>query len=165
VEPAHEEIWRADKVAAAGLYHNVVLALWCDSEPSTIRSLGADITRTARRLDVMAIMHIIDARHPSGLPSEARAEFSKIMRDGSGYIRCVAAVFEETGFRAAMVRAIVTGMNVLAGTPFQHHVFADAPTGAGWVLEHLGAQRGLATHTGLLRNVAALRKAVDLQNR
>ena len=53
------------------------------------------------------------------------------------YIRGSGVAFEGTGFRAAAVRSIVSGLTMLARQPYQHKVFDAVPTTMAWLVPEL----------------------------
>jgi len=74
-------------------------------------------------------------RHPRGIglltivaenaplpPSAARNEVAAFLAEGSAFIKCSAVVFEGSGFRAAAVRSVVTGLTLLAKQAYPHKV-------------------------------------------
>lgn len=54
--------------------------------------------------------------------SSARQQIADFLAQGSGYIKCSAVVMEGTGFRAAAVRSVVTGLTLLAKQAYPHRV-------------------------------------------
>ncbi len=88
-----------------------------------------------------------------------RAGFG-VLKSGNGHVRASALVFEGEGFSASMVRAVATGLALLARTSFPHHVFADVTAAADWLARRqpdtptrFGASE-LAGALGELRNAA-----------
>lgn len=71
-----------------------------------------------------------DAPFPEAHVREALANF---MRRSSSSMKSSAVVHEGTGFRAAAVRGVVTGLTLLARQPFPHRIFATVPDGCRWL--------------------------------
>lgn len=71
----------------------------------------------------IGLLTIIHARAPApeALERQAIADF---LRAGSSYIKVSAVVVEGQGFRAAMVRGVVTGLTMLAKQAYPHKVVA-----------------------------------------
>lgn len=76
--------------------------------------------------------------------SRARAALVQMLRSLNGFVSHSAIVHEAEGFRAAMVRSIVTGVAALSNPGFPHRVFAEVPEAAHW-MSH-GNERLSAVH-------------------
>jgi hypothetical protein len=55
-------------------------------------------------------------------PSSVRASIAEFLASGSAFIKCSAVVFEGSGFRAAAVRSVVTGLTLMAKQAYPHKV-------------------------------------------
>jgi hypothetical protein len=66
-------------------------------------------------------------------PRDARAKIADFMTDYKSSIRATALAFEGVGFRAASIRAVVTGLNLLAHHPFPYGVFSSIPEALNWL--------------------------------
>jgi hypothetical protein len=75
-----------------------------------------------------------DAPLPSG---RAREDLAKFMADNNQVIKTSVVVFEGTGFRAAAVRSVVTGLTMLARQAFPHKVFSAADVALEWFREQM----------------------------
>jgi hypothetical protein len=86
------------------------------------------------------------ARYPSGVylltiverdapmpPTEQREAVAVFLRSGSGRTRMSAVVIEGTGFRAAAVRSVVTGLAMLVRLPYPHEIFGSLEQAAKWL--------------------------------
>ena len=66
------------------------------------------------------------------LPStQARTVTAEILRTAP--IRLSAMVFEGQGFGAAAVRGVITGIGLLARTPYPHRTFATVTEAVSWI--------------------------------
>ncbi|MDP9034310.1 MAG: hypothetical protein M3O50_05855 [Myxococcota bacterium] len=70
-----------------------------------------------------------DAPMPS---SEVRAALAAFLSTGVNRTLFSAVAHEGTGFRAASVRSVVTGLAMLAKLPYPHKVFASVDQAARW---------------------------------
>ncbi|HEY6877594.1 MAG TPA: hypothetical protein VI299_06220 [Polyangiales bacterium] len=86
------------------------------------------------------------ARYPSGVylltivekdapmpPVEQREAVAVFLRSGAGRTRMSAVVIEGTGFRAAAVRSVVTGLAMLVRLPYPHEIFSSLEQAAKWL--------------------------------
>jgi hypothetical protein len=63
----------------------------------------------------------------------ARAALANMLRQLDGVVSSSAIVHEAEGFRAAMIRSIVTGLATLSQPAFPHRVFAKVGEAATWM--------------------------------
>lgn len=66
--------------------------------------------------------------------SEAREALAKFMTENSDSILVSGVAYEGSGFRAAAVRSVVTGLTMLARQPFPHKVFATIDDASEWMI-------------------------------
>jgi len=105
--------------------------------------------------DIRGVFVVIDAC--SLVPDEAaRAEMSRLHDEAA--LDFVTIVCEGSGFRAASIRAVLTGMHVLQQTPYQTKVFATVTDAAGWAARNYGSLLGALD---LPRFVRDLRRRAD----
>lgn len=89
-------------------------------------------------------------RHPFGLgclivlpatakppPEEVRKTIAGVLNRTTASIRCMCWLVLGSGFRAATVRAALSGLRMLSQTPYPTHVSATAGEALQWILEHL----------------------------
>ena len=104
---------------------------------------------------VAAVRHEIEAlgrAHPQGIglltiveqaapvpSSEARNGLARTLADFGKIIRHSAVVHEGSGFRAAAIRGVVTGLTMLARPPYPHKVFSTLDSAALWLASGLRA--------------------------
>lgn len=69
------------------------------------------------------LMTIIEEGAPAPGTQE-RAALGMLLQSETGRTRRSAVVYEGTGFRAATVRSVVTGLALISRPPFPHKVFA-----------------------------------------
>lgn len=106
-------------------------------------------------------------RHPRGIglltivsekapmpASPARQAVASFLTHGSSYIKCSAVLMEGTGFRAAAVRSVVTGLTMLAKQAYPHRV-CSVPDAVSMLSRELPVASGQAI------NPTALRAAID----
>jgi hypothetical protein len=69
----------------------------------------------------IGLLTIIEPNAPLP-PSEIRKSIADFLQEGSSFIKCSTVIFEGTGFRAAAVRSVVTGLTLMAHQAFPHRV-------------------------------------------
>lgn len=57
-------------------------------------------------------------------------------------VQASAVIIEDGGFRGAAIRAIATGIGLLARAPYRHRVFASSRQAASWLSQELEQRRG-----------------------
>jgi hypothetical protein len=142
---------------------NYVLASW--------QQIFAVVWRNETTLDGVRALHSecskFATKHPRGIglltivsagapmpASPVRQAVAAFLAQGSLYIKCSGVLMEGTGFRAAAVRSVVTGLTMLAKQAYPHRVCSvhDAAS----MLAH-----ALTAAGGRTIDPAALRVAID----
>ncbi|MEM7157468.1 MAG: hypothetical protein AAF799_31775 [Myxococcota bacterium] len=125
---------------AFGHAPGLVLYVWRGVvQPSTVQRLIAMAPKARNGADGSAVgmLGIVtdDAPPPSAESRRALAD----MLVQVDFLSASALTFESGGFQGAMVRAVATGLNLLARPPFPHKVFPTVFAATHWL------QRELAT--------------------
>jgi hypothetical protein len=111
---------------AIGRFRNVAIAIWVDDTPvaavETLSTLVDELAIIAPHN--VGLLQLIGSRNER-LPDESRAAIETLLRASREVIRCAPVVYAGTGFKAAVVRAIVAGMLSLKSYGFPHRVFAS----------------------------------------
>lgn len=114
-------------------YHDLVLQLWHrDTTLEGVASLRAAIDKVAAESPQGLRLLVVVEPGASMPPAESRAGIAAFMRDYAKSIRATSLAFEGSGFRAASVRAVVAGLNVVANHPFPYKVFATIGEALWW---------------------------------
>jgi hypothetical protein len=122
----------ADCVIAAA--EGVAVAFWlCHTNVEDVDELA----RAARRAqqgstERVRLVQIVPQTAVSP-DARARAALAHMLRGLQGVVSHSVIVFEGEGFRAAMVRSIVTSIASLSNPGFPHRVFAQLPDAAAWM--------------------------------
>jgi hypothetical protein len=87
-----------------------------------------------------------------------------MLKEHGGVIRCSAVVYEGDGFRAATLRAVVTGIALLSRPLYPHVVFASSISAVNWTARHF-SQDGPAWAEQMRNAVDELRVALDRPHR
>jgi hypothetical protein len=101
----------------------------------------------------IGLLTIVSERAPMPA-SPVRQAVADFLGQGSTYIRGSAVLMEGTGFRAAAVRSVVTGLTMLAKQAYPHRV-CSVPDAVSLLAHNLPGANGRAV------NPAALRAAID----
>ncbi len=101
---------------------------------------------------------ILDSYAPT--PSaEVRQVLDAAVPRVSPYFACVSAIFEGSGFRAAMIRGVLTGFQILSRTKYPQKIFASVGDCAAWVVPFVtpvgGVQCDAETIAGVVEAVKA----------
>lgn len=114
-------------------YQDLVLQLW--HKQTTLDGVAALRTAIGKVADEskegLRLLIVVEpgAAMP---PREARGKIADFMTDYRASIRATALAFEGEGFRAASIRAVVTGLNLLTHHPFPYGVFSTIPEALNW---------------------------------
>lgn len=155
------EITEADENHATGTCGPLLIMVW-----------GRETTLPAVA-HAKAVGQRLAARHPTGVTflmivestaeipsSPVRAALSEALRSFGSFVLRSALVHEGTGFRAAAVRGVVTGLSLVARQPYPHQVFDRVEPAVRWLAQSFpaGAEVG-----AVLDAVAKLRAELELQ--
>lgn len=115
-------------------------------------------------------------RHPSGFPtvtwvlpqagysmdSDARHAAAEVTREYNASLLAMATLIEGQGFQAATVRAIISGLDLMARASAPKKVFADVPSCFTWCAS-LRAERDAKAGTvdDMVTSATAMRKTFD----
>jgi len=70
-------------------------------------------------------------------PDDVRQAIKDVLGRLAPKLRCLCWVVEGAGFRAAVARAVLTGLRVFSRQPYETHVANDMRSAVSWVLAHL----------------------------
>jgi hypothetical protein len=107
----------------------------------------------AKHADGIGLLTVVAAEAPMPA-SPVRQAVAEFLAEGGAYIKCSSVLMEGTGFRAAAVRSVVTGLTMLARQCYPHRV-CSVPDAAAMLSQTLSAS-GRPTI-----NPTALRVAID----
>jgi len=94
-------------------------------------------------------------------PAPARRTIADFLAGGSEFIKCSAVVFEGSGFRAAAVRSVVTGLTLMAKQAYPHRV-CDLDDAIDMFVRILPNATGRPVSGGALRaSLTTLRQTID----
>jgi hypothetical protein len=137
-----ERMLHAERDYALATYGPLYIVIWrINTTTRAMVNVQAKLNDFARlRKNGIALLTIVevDAPIPEGESREAVARF---LRDSAWAIRCSAVVHEGAGFRASLVRAVVTGLTLAAHQPFPHKVFASVPLASAWLARSMHDNR------------------------
>lgn len=132
--PDAVEITRVNSDCVLGFGAGVAIALW------RYETTGADVLelqKTAERAHAaagqpIALIQVVAA---SAIPPDAqvRTALGRMLASLLGRVSHSAIVHETEGFRAAMIRSIVTGLVALSNPGFPHRVFSTVEESVSWM--------------------------------
>lgn len=70
-------------------------------------------------------------------PAEVRNAMSKALSDHDRWLRAAAIAYEADGFKATIIRSVVTAINLLSGTRFPNRVFRSNREAFHWLGDKL----------------------------
>jgi hypothetical protein len=148
-------VLHAERDFAVGKCGPVYIVIWkVDTTEVGMRRV-ADLFRATSLPQRIGMLTVVDenATMPS---SEARNLGAAFLAKNSNRIVASAVVHEGSGFKAAAVRAVVTGLSMLARQPFPHKVVPEVQPATSWLCEAGVSGHGLSS-VALVRHCAALR--------
>lgn len=133
------EVIEATRDHAIGQWRGVALYVWRGA--TTVRAAGL-LERVFDRVRELVpdgpgvVLGVVEAGAPPP-PAEARTALAHTLGRGHGYVVASALIFEGDGFSASMVRAVATGLAMLARPGYPHQVFAEVGAGTAWLEREL----------------------------
>jgi hypothetical protein len=105
------------------------------TDESTVEALRSALEQHASRHPRFPVVFVVaeSAAIPDGT---ARKLIAKLLTDVSPHVIAWALVQEGSGFRAAIVRSVVSGLLLLARHPYPFKSFATAIEAAAWLATH-----------------------------
>jgi hypothetical protein len=151
------EVFLSDNDAVVARWRDFFLAVWKgETHMEAVDRLDAEMRRYRGENAIPVGMLMVVAER-AALPSPSvRARMSRHMHRTHDEVRASALVYEGDGFRAAAIRAVVTGLNLVTKTAYPHKVFGSVLSAADWMCE-LGGPRWRGCAGDLSEVVASLR--------
>lgn len=143
---------------AFGTWHHMLIVVWKrETKIQTLRSIESCVRALAKeRGTEIGLLTIVEDGAPLPTP-EARRVTADVLRGAP--IKLSAMVFEGHGFRAAAVRGVITGIGLIAKTPYPHRTFATVDEAAAWIeKETRNNGPGSMLRDSIVRGVASLRQ-------
>ena len=149
----------ADADHALGVWHNLAIVVWrCETKPEAVSAMRQEYLSVASRYPGGIGMLTIIEDTATMPPIEARKAIADLFEELGPRVKVSAAVFEGSGFRAAFVRGVVTGLNMMTSQPFPHRVYGELTAAAEWLAQGLPQADGRrATVAQLIDAVGKLR--------
>jgi hypothetical protein len=120
------EQWRLitrDPDYVLGTWQQIFAVIWRKETTlhGAIHLRNACTEFASRHPQGIGLLTIVEPNSP--LPaSDIRKSIADFLHDGSSFIKCSTVIFEGSGFRAAAVRSVVTGLTLMARQAYPHRV-------------------------------------------
>ncbi len=149
-----------DDAHCVGTWKNVAISVWrTQTRPAAVARMSQILGELVSRHHDVALIQVVEGG-ATAPDADARRAISTMLRLYSDSIRCSAVVFESDGFRAATLRAVVTGIALLSRPPYPHVVFASTIAAINWTARHFAAD-GPDFAEEARDAVSELRRALD----
>jgi hypothetical protein len=137
--------------------NDIVLQIWHkETTMAGVASLRAAIAKVASESAAGLRLLVVVEAGAAMPPRNARASIAAFMTEFKSSIRATGLAFEGEGFRAASVRAVVTGLNMLTQHPFPYAVFRTVDQALEW--EPMSPLPAMLTRELEVRAVQAFRR-------
>ena len=108
---------------ALASWNEIVAVVWRhETTVEAVRQLDEAVAELARSHPKGIGMLTVVAEGAPLPPSAARKAIADLLTASTAFIRCSVVIMEGTGFRAAAVRSVVTGLTMLAKHDFPHQI-------------------------------------------
>jgi hypothetical protein len=161
-QPGGCRVWASDRDHVIVSCDRFFTMIWQrETRLDAVNSANRFVTQFAESLwpARFCLLTLVEADAP--LPtSGARAGLAHMLRANADYLVSSAVSFEGSGFRAAAVRGVATGIAVMSNHQFPHRVFARVDEAADWLVRALSDELGQRQdERQLLQTVNRLRQA------
>jgi hypothetical protein len=137
-----------DQDVAIITWRNIYAVVWRNETTMTASEMvHRRCEEFAKRFpEGVGMLTVVTANAPMP-PADSRERLARFMREGT-YVKASGVAFEGTGFRAAAIRSVVTGLTMLARQPFPHKIFATLEEASGWLAIQL-REKGVGRCVGV----------------
>lgn len=137
--PSQLEFFEVEEHHVLASFRNVAIAVWVDeTSVDAVRRAQELLERLAEEWpEGIAFVQVFGEENP-GVEPPARAALKELLQKGRDAVREAPVVYEGSGFRAAAIRAIVTGLLSGRGHGFPQRVYSrveDAALAIGRTFE------------------------------
>lgn len=138
-------------------WRNLVLVLWLRSPGATaVRALIRSAESVSQKnAGGSVLLTVVESHVPSSGRRDPLAEF--LTEVGGRTLRASAVVYERSGFGAAAMRGIITGLSLQGQHAVEHLLFNTVEAAGASVLQHIATGNKAATARDVVKVVAALR--------
>ena len=138
VDSEHPRLLAASSIHACAEWRGHTLAVWhAAPDVAAVRELAANIERLARLRPGRSTYLTLLRPLPSLPDEEVRRAFVDLGRKVSELLNCIGVAIDGTGFMAAALRALVTGLGMAANIRFPLRSFSSVPEMTAWVRPRL----------------------------
>ena len=159
-EPAPRRVGRSvDGECTMYVWQAILLLAWI-GPPSVegVRRIHDTMHALRATHPQFSVVHLLHGR--TGLPSAAiRAEFERLGKSHEQAIACTGILDDRKGFTAGAVKAVITGLVLVAGLRLDIRIFEDLEGLIAWLLPRHADRSGLYVDAAEFR--AFLRTARD----
>jgi len=141
-----------------GSWQSVFILVWRDKTTfEGVTALEQLLDGFARDRSDVFLLTVVEER--ARIPSfPVRDALATVLDNEASRLCLSAVVYEGTGFRAAAVRAVVSGLALMSKISARHRVFSTVADATAWFQTHSAAARRWAAPT-LARAVAEMRES------
>jgi hypothetical protein len=151
--PTRDGVVRSTLDFGAGVAGRLVAVAWKRTTQAADISFTSSLLKTAHagKSQPLVFLQFVPAtaQPPASREREAVA---KLLSESAGILSHSATVYVGQGFRAAMVRSIIIGINALARQPYPIRIFSTLSEAASWI-EHNRADLPARLTTNLVEAI------------
>ncbi len=117
------------------------------------------VARQKTKFVALSLLDVTDAQIIRSSP-EGREAATRLTREIAPHLLAAAIILDREGFVAALLRSMITTINVVAAPPYPMRVFSDIAQGLEWLETRLGSDvHPTYDRNALLEAIPALRRA------
>jgi hypothetical protein len=138
VLPGDTRIFVSDEAHLAAIHRNVyITAWWGETTVARLKRVGEIQNELARKWPKGFVAIALIRSANANLPADVRAEAERLSKEPAANLRAIAQVIYGSGFAAAVIRSVATGMVLIARRPRPTKIFGTLETAATWLVPHM----------------------------
>ncbi len=147
----------SDEAHLAAIHRNVyITAWWGETTAARLKRVGEIQTELARKWPAGFVALALIRSSNANMPADARAEAEKLSKEPAMNLKAIAQVIYGSGFAAAAIRSVATGMVLIARSPRPTKIFGTLENAATWLaprMNELPEPADEIVDTALVKNV------------
>ncbi|HEX4515297.1 MAG TPA: hypothetical protein VH054_17240 [Polyangiaceae bacterium] len=132
--PGDTRIFVSDEAHLAAIHRNVyITAWWGETTVERLKRVGEIQNELARKWPAGFVALALIRSSNVNMPADVRAEAEKLSKEPAPNLKAIAQVIYGSGFAAAAIRSIATGMVLVARRPRPTKIFGTLEGAATWL--------------------------------
>ena len=135
VLPGDTRIFVSDEAHLAAIHRNVyITAWWGETTVARLKRVGEIQNELARKWPKGFVALALIRSSNVNMPADVRAEAEKLTKAPAPNLKAIAQVIAGTGFAAAAIRSVATGMRIISRSKTPSKIFDTLDNASTWLV-------------------------------